>query len=184
MADTRQKLRQIGDARTHRGDALGLQLFGIRIEVVRQPLQIGVQQQRAVVETTVLGFSIGRAGYFARPVGGFHHQIVAPRRAGRDAQLPQRLQNDVGRDAFVVTRFAGHKGETGVAQVVKYRPAAAAAPRQPNAVLLHAPGVALFPGVLRLADHDRFGIAPQKENFCVVISRKMHSSTARLNQGS
>lgn len=137
-----------------------------------------------MVETTVLGFSIGRAGYFARPVGGFHHQIVAPRRAGRDAQLPQRLQNDVGRDAFVVTRFAGHKGETGVAQVVKYRPAAAAAPRQPNAVLLHAPGVALFPGVLRLADHDRFGIAPQKENFCVVISRKMHSSTARLNQGS
>ncbi len=70
-----------------------------------------------MVETTVR-VSDSRAGYFARPVGGFHHQIVAPRRAGRDAQLPQRLQNDVGRDAFVVTRFAGHKGETVLPEVV------------------------------------------------------------------
>lgn len=117
-----------------------------------------------MVETAILRFSIGRAGYFSRPVGGFHHQIVAPRRAGCDAQLPQRLQNDVGRDALVVARFAGHKGEAGIAQIVKYRPAAAAAPRQPNAVLLHTPGIALFPGVLRLANHHRFGIAPQEEN--------------------
>lgn len=137
-----------------------------------------------MVETTVLGFSIGRAGYFARPVGGFHHQIVAPRRAGRDAQLPQRLQNDVGRDAFVVTRFAGHKGETGVAEVVKYRPTAVAAPRQPNAVLLHAPVLHSFQGFCDWPITTVSALRHRKRIFCVVISRKMHSSTARLNQGS
>lgn len=118
-----------------------------------------------MVETAILRFAIGGAGYFARPVGSFHHQVIAPRCAGRYAQLPQRLQNDVRGDAFIVPRLAGHKGETGVAQIVEYRPAAATAPRQPNAILFHTPGVALFPGVLRLADHHRFGITPQEEDF-------------------
>ncbi|MNN77657.1 hypothetical protein D3C81_1941420 [compost metagenome] len=48
---------------------------------------------------------------------------------------------------------------------MKHRPAAAAAPCQTNAILLHPPGIALFPRVLRLADHYGFGITPQEEDF-------------------
>ena len=101
-----------------------------------------------MVESAILGFPIGRAGDFTHAFRRFDHQIIATRRRGRNTQLRQRLQNDAGGKGFVVTRFARHKGKTGVAQIVEYRPTAAAATRQANAVLLHSPGVALFPWVL------------------------------------
>ncbi|MNT51337.1 hypothetical protein D3C72_1882990 [compost metagenome] len=101
-----------------------------------------------MVEPAILGFPIGRAGDFTHAFRRFDHQIIAARCRGRNTQLGQRLQNDTGGKSFVVTRFARHKGKTGVTQIVEYRSTAAATTRQANAVLLHSPGVALFPWVL------------------------------------
>jgi hypothetical protein len=50
VGNARQQLDQIGHAAAHGGNAFGLQLFLIGIEVVRQAAEIGVQQQGAVVE--------------------------------------------------------------------------------------------------------------------------------------
>ncbi len=47
---------------------------------------------------------------------------------------------------------------------MKHRATAAAAARQTNIVLFHAPGVALFPRVLRAANNHRIGVAPEKQD--------------------
>ncbi len=160
MGDARQQFREVRHASAYGGDPFRLQLFLVRIEVVCQTAQVGIQQQRTVVEAAIFGLAIGRAGDFAIAFGGLHHQIVAPGGLGRNAERIQGIKHNRGGDGFIVLRFAGHKGKAGIAEIVEHRAAAAAATRQAHVVLFHAPGVTLLPGVLRTANDHRIGIAP------------------------
>ena len=117
-----------------------------------------------MMKTAVHRFAIGGSGNLAVAIVGFHDQIVAPGSLGGHAKRIQRREHDSGRNGFVVFRFARHKGKAGIAEVVEYRAAAAAAPGQPDVVLFHAPGIALLPRVLRAANHHGVGVAPQKQH--------------------
>ncbi|MOA59242.1 hypothetical protein D3C78_1838110 [compost metagenome] len=59
MVDFRHKLGQVGDPGTHGGNAFRLQFFRIGIEIIRQAIEIGIQQQRTVMKTTILSFAVG-----------------------------------------------------------------------------------------------------------------------------
>ncbi len=117
-----------------------------------------------MVKTAIHRLAVGGAGNFARPFGGFHHQIVAPGGRRRNTKLRQRVNHNRGRDAFVILRFARHKGKTGIAEIVEHRAATAAAPRQTNVIFLHPARVALFPRVLRPANYDGIGVAPEEQH--------------------
>ncbi|MNN43679.1 hypothetical protein D3C81_1579270 [compost metagenome] len=60
MSDLRQQFNQIRDPTTHGGDPLRLKLFLIRVEVIRETTEVGIQQQRTVVEPAIFSFSIRR----------------------------------------------------------------------------------------------------------------------------
>ena len=59
MGDARQQIDQIRHPTAHGGDAFGLQLLLIRVEIVRQTAEIGVEQQGAVVKAAIRRFAIG-----------------------------------------------------------------------------------------------------------------------------
>ena len=117
-----------------------------------------------MVKAAIHRFAIGGTGDLAVAFGGFDHQIVAARGFRRYAQRIQRRQHDICGNGFIVLRFAGHKGKAGIAQIVEYRAAAAAATGQAHVIFFHTSGVALFPRVLRAANDHRIGIAPQKQH--------------------
>ncbi|MOA40533.1 hypothetical protein D3C78_1624190 [compost metagenome] len=89
MIYPRQQLAEVGDPAAHRGDPLGRQLLGIRVQVVRESAQVGVQQQGAVMKTAIMGLSIGGARDLAIPVRGRHQQIVATGGEGLHPELFQ-----------------------------------------------------------------------------------------------
>ncbi len=117
-----------------------------------------------MVESPIHRFAIGRAGYLAVAIGRFDHQIVTSRGFSRHAERIERIKHNGGRDGFVVFRLARHKGKAGIAQIVEYRTAAAAAARQADVVLFHTAGVTLFPRILRAANNDRISVAPEKQD--------------------
>ena len=117
-----------------------------------------------MVKTAVKGFAVGRTGDFTIAFGSFDHQVIAPGCFSRDAQRLQRSQYNPGGDGFIVLGFTRHESKAGIAEIVEYRAAAAAAAGQAHVIFFHPAGVALFPRVLRPANNHRVGIAPQKQH--------------------
>ncbi len=162
--------------------------FLLSIQIVRQTAEVGVQQQRTVMETAILVSRdrLNRRFLSDRRPAFWYDQIVASRRRGHDPQRIQRRGAKYGcGDGFIVFRFTGHKGKSRY-----YRGHGISAPPRrcyggPDDVNLF-PYAAYYtlPRVLRASNHHRIRVAPPQEQHALGggHSWKMHPRPPKLNQ--
>ncbi len=160
MVELFVELGHVRNTRFHRVDALGDQLLLCRVEVVHEPPEVGVDEQRPVVEGAVLR-TFERAPRYLAPID---EDIVSSRSLGGNTKLGKRVDNDAEVLFLIVLIETRHEGEVGVPEVLIDRASAALPAGKVHPVFLHFVDIALFPGILVAPDDHRIGVSPKKEN--------------------
>ena len=116
MGDPRQQLGEVGHA--ERTEVMpSPPVFFIRIEIVCRAAKVGIEQQGAVVEATILVSWIGRS---LRLCGRLRRFSPPDRYAWTLALTPSAFSALRAIDGrwFYRTPLASHKGKTGIAEIV------------------------------------------------------------------
>ena len=152
----------VGHAVAHGLDALGEDLVVVHGGGGHHLLDVGVEQERAVVHDAVTEAVLGVAGELAAVDG----QVVAAVEGGVHAHLPQRVDHrgDVLVELNLPRVPVLDEGELPAAEVGVDRAAAAHAPHQMDAVGVGVGLVDLLQHVLILAHHQRGRGLPEQEH--------------------
>ena len=155
----RVQLGEVDDSRGMGLDTMSLEFGGLDLEVFLKHIDIGADEDGAMMEPLMLTFGEG----VARKFTAVAEEVVASRKFGLQTVVGHSLLEHRKLSRSVVKVVRNHKGEIEIAQVVEYGPTTGAATHEEATVILKEGDVALGIGILVLPDDHGATVCPEVE---------------------